>query len=409
MPQTVDLAELGRILERLPSDPRIVISGNAATPQSIIDLIDTSVPRVTLHLLNAIADMPARPGVTLETAFVGPGMRRKPNLRYIPCRLSMVPLLLQRDLRPDVVIVHTSTPRDQVVSLGIEVNILPAAIESARANGALVVAAVNPQMPFTLGDSQVRLTDVDYLVEVDDPLVTTAGGSDDPIAAQIGELISTHVEHGATLQLGIGAVPDAVLAALVDSRELRIWSEVIGDGVLELENAGVLDRDQPVGTSFILGSADLYQWADCNHRVRMVRTEVCNDPSVIAKNPAMTSVNGALEVDLHGQANASRVNGQIYSGIGGSTDFIIGAMHSPGGQSFMAMPSWHPKANKSTVVPALVGPVTSFQQTAVVTEQGIAWLFGASEQEQAQRLIDHAAHPQAREDLREAAAAMMLP
>ena len=120
----------------------------------------------------------------------------------------------------------------------------------------------------------------------------------------------------------------------------------------------------------------------------------------------MVSVNGAIEIDLHGQANASRVRGRVYSGFGGSTDFIVGAIHSPGGQSFMALPSWHPKADTSTIVAALTCPATSFQQTAVVTEHGVAWLFGASETEQAAHLIDHAAHPQARARLREAAAQM---
>jgi acyl-CoA hydrolase len=148
--------------------------------------------------------------------------------------------------------------------------------------------------------------------------------------------------------------------------------------------------------------------ADNNPRISMLRTEHCNSPALIARNHAMTSVNGALEVDLHGQSNASRVKGHIYSGFGGSTDFIVGALHSSGGRSFMALPSWHPKADTSTIVPELDGPATSFQQSAVVTEQGIAWLFGGSEREQAEHLIERAAHPRARDFLREALEGMQL-
>lgn len=408
VPQSVDSDQLAEILLRLPANPRIVVSGNAATPASLIELVDHHLPEVTLHLLNAIAPMPERAGVTVETAFVGPGMRGKPNLRYIPCRLSMVPLLLRGELCPDVVIVHTSLPRDGVVSLGIEVNVLPAAIESVRAAGGVVIAAVNPQMPYTYGDAEVKLEAVDYLIEVGDPLITFTRGEVTGSAQEIGRRISLHVEDGATLQLGIGEVPDAVLNALQNGREFRIWSETISDGVLALERAGALDRDNALRTSFMMGSSEMYEWVNCNRRISMLRTEVCNDPGLIGNNRAMTSVNAALEIDLHGQANASRVKGEIYSGIGGSTDFIVGAMHSPGGQSFMALPSWHPKADTSTIVAQLAGPVTSFQQTAVVTEQGIAWLFGASESAQAHELIDRTAHPRARDELREAVAGMVL-
>lgn len=333
-------------------------------------------------------------------------MRGQTNLRYVPCRLSLLPLLYHRNLPPDAVIVHTSVPKDGAVSLGIEVNVLPAAIEAARARGAVVIAAVNSAMPTTGGDAVMRLEDFDFLVEVGDPLLSFAPATPNQISSTIGERIGEYIHAGSTLQLGIGGVPDAVLGGLGESRDLKIWSETISDGVLKLEEQGALSKDVPVRTSFIMGSDQLYEWADANPRVAMIRTEFCNDPGQISKNPLMVSVNGAIEIDLHGQANASRVRGRVYSGFGGSTDFIVGAIHSPGGQSFMALPSWHPKADTSTIVAALTCPATSFQQTAVVTEHGVAWLFGASETEQAAHLIDHAAHPQARARLREAAAQM---
>ena len=184
---------------------------------------------------------------------------------------------------------------------------------------------------------------------------------------------------------------------------LRIWTEMFSDGVLNLEKLGALDTDIPITASFIFGSAELYSWLHLNRRVRMLRTEKTNDPSLIAKQAKMTSINAALQVDLLDQANASRVRDKIYSGFGGSTDFIVGALHSRGGKSFMTLPSWHAKTNTSKIVPMITEGVTSFQHSYVVTEQGIATCFGRSESEQAHNLINHAAHPDARESLRSAA------
>jgi acyl-CoA hydrolase len=183
---------------------------------------------------------------------------------------------------------------------------------------------------------------------------------------------------------------------------------MFSDSVLELERVGALDRGKPITTSFLFGSPELYAWVDGNPRVQMARTETTNDPSRIAANTAMTSVNTALQVDLFGQANASRIGAKIYSGFGGQTDFIVGALHSPGGQALIALRSWHPRANRSTIVPLVDEPVTSFQMTAVVTEQGVAEVFGHDQKTQARHLIDHAAHPDVREELWEEAHALSL-
>ena len=228
------------------------------------------------------------------------------------------------------------------------------------------------------------------------------------IQREIGSRIASLIENNSTLQLGIGGVPDAVLASLTDRREMRIWTEMFSDGVLELHKAGVLDSDMPLNASFLFGSRELYDWVNLNRRIRMRRTEVSNDPSLIARQAKMTSINSALQVDLYDQANASFVRGEIYSGFGGSTDFIVGALHSRGGQSFMALPSWHPKANVSTIIPELMTPVTSFQHSYVATEQGIAPCFGHPIREQAANIIKHAAHPDAKELLAKAASEMKL-
>jgi acyl-CoA hydrolase len=166
--------------------------------------------------------------------------------------------------------------------------------------------------------------------------------------------------------------------------------------------------DVPLTTSFVFGSQELYDWLDRNDRVRMTRTEVTNDPSRISANPAVVSINSSLEVDLFAQANASRVGGRIYSGLGGQADFVVGAIHSPGGQALIGLRSWHPRAACSTIVPLVTAPVTSFQMSAVITEQGTADILGHDQERQAANLINEAAHPSARDDLRRAAESLAL-
>lgn len=404
----VTLEQLKTVMAHLPPNPRIVASGNFAAPHAVLRVLDEQVPEYTLHMLNAQPGIPDREGVTFETCFVGPAMRHSPRLRYIPSRLSLVPVLYRGPLRPDAVIVHASAPRYDTVSLGIEVNVMPAAIEAARELGAPVIVQANPQMPYTYGDGQLYDTEIDYLVEVDEPVAEAAPREPSEVSQQIGDLIAAQVLDGSTLQLGIGGVPDAVLHRLTERRGLRIWSEMFSDGALALEHQGALDPQIPLTASFLFGSRDLYDFVHLNHRVRMLRTETTNDPGRIARQRQMTSVNSALQVDLFDQANASRMKGRIYSGFGGSVDFIDGALHSRGGASYIALPSWHPKARVSTIVPRLEEPVTSFQHSFVVTEQGVAPVVGLSERDQARSLIENAAHPDAREALWAAAASQGL-
>ncbi|MGB8021474.1 MAG: acetyl-CoA hydrolase/transferase C-terminal domain-containing protein [Candidatus Nanopelagicales bacterium] len=394
---------LAAVLQALPPNPRVVVSGNFASPFTTMALFDQHVAEWRLWALNPQKGLPSREGIIPETPFVGPGMRRNPRLRYVPCRLSLVPALFASAMVPDVVVIHTSSPHQGVVSLGIEVNVMPAAIEACRARGGKVIAQANPRMPFTYGDAVVPLSSIDVLFEAEEPVLSASPIQLDDTARFIGERIAARIKDGSTLQMGIGAVPDAVLNALQDRKGLRFWTEMFSDGVLALDRAGALDPDTPLAASFLFGSEDLYRWVDGNHRVAMVRTERTNDPGLIAKQPMMTSVNAALQVDLFAQANASRIKARIYSGIGGQTDFIVGALHAPGGQAFIALRSWHPKANVSTIVPLLDEPVTSIQHTAVVTENGLAEIWGRSQDEQADNLINKAAHPDVREELREEA------
>lgn len=400
--RVVSEAQLTAALAASPDVPRVVVSGNFATPHRALDVLDKALAEYRLFALNAQPGIPDRDGVTLETPFVGAGMRGRPALRYFPSRLSLVPQLLKQTLPPDIVIVHTTTPVDGTVSLGTEVNILPAAIEAVRARGGKVIAQLNPHMPYTYGDAVLPCDEIDYAIESDEPLASPVRRPVDEVFGEIGGRVAELVPEAATLQLGIGAVPDAVLAALTGRRGIGVWSEMFSDGVLGLERAGALDVDTPVTASFVFGGPELYEWVDRNPRVRLLRTEKTNDPALIARHSRLVSVNSALQVDLYAQANASRVRGVIYSGFGGQTDFVVGALHSPGGRAIIALPSWHPKADVSTVVPRLAGPVTSFQHSYLVSEQGTATIWGHDAGEQARQIVDRFAHPDARAELREA-------
>ena len=406
--RVINYEQLKSILSSQTDNPRIVASGNFAPPTTLLKAADESLERFKLHMLNAHPGIPDRNGIEYESTFVGPAMRRHPRLHYIPSRLSMVPILFRDHYRPDLVFLHTSPKRYDTVSLGVEVNILPAAIEAARARNGIVIAQANKQMPYTYGDAQIYESEIDYLIEVDEPLLEKPVSVITDTQREIGNRIAALIENNSTLQLGIGGVPDAVLASLRDRKEMRIWTEMFSDGVLDLHKAGVLDQEMPLNASFLFGSRELYDWVNLNRRIRMRRTEVSNDPSLIARQAKMNSINSALQVDLFDQANASFVRDEIYSGFGGSTDFIVGALHSRGGQSFMALPSWHPKANVSTIVPELKTPVTSFQHSYVATEQGIAPCFGHPIKEQAANIIKHAAHPDAKDELTDSAKSLNL-
>lgn len=404
----VDESALAAALARLPAGARVVAGGNAAAPRVALAVLDGAVEHYRLFMLNAHGGIPARPGVVHETCFVGPGMRRSPTLSYVPARLSLVPRLFATTLPPDAVVVTVAPPIDGEYSLGTEVNVLPAAIAACKARGGLVVAQVNRHVPWTYGDGVLPVDDVDLALSADEPLDVPAASVLDDAALGVGARLAALVGDGATLQMGIGTVPDATLPGLVARRGLAVWSEMFSDGVLDLDKAGALDASVPLSASFLYGSAELYAWVDRNPRVQVLRTETTNSPARIAACRAMTSINTALQVDLFGQANASRISARIHSGFGGQTDFTVGALHSHGGQALMALRSWHPKADVSTIVPLVDEPVTSFQHTAVVTEQGVAQIFGGDEKRQARQLVENAAHPRVREELREEAAALGL-
>lgn len=401
---------LVRELARIPSaEPRVVASGNFVSPRRLLEILDGALERYRLLMLNAQPPLPNRAGVLFETPFTGAGMRDSGNrLDYLPMRLSLAPQLFERSRPPDVVLLHTSVVESGMVSLGCEVNVLPAAVEHVRAHGGLVVAQLNRHMPYTFGDAEIDTRDIDLAVEADQELASPPPSAPGPVAFAVADQVARLVADGATLQAGIGTIPDCTLGALTGRRGLSVWSEMISDGILDLERRGAMDDARPIVASFLFGSPELYRWVDHNPRVQMLRTETVNDPGMIARQPAMTSINTALQVDLFAQANASYVHGAVYSGFGGQTDFTVGAMHARGGLAVIALPSWHDRTNSSTIVPSLESPVTSFQHSAIVTDQGCAHIFGRSQRAQARLIIDHAAHPDARSWLREEAVRLGL-
>jgi len=278
--RTISLEQLQLRLSAIDGVPRVVAGGNMATPWSVLDAIDRSIERYRLYMLNAHVGVPERPGVIAETSFVGPGMRHHPALSYVPSRLSMAPLLFERTLPPDVVVVHCAPPREGLLSLGVEVNVLPAAIEACRARGGLVIAVINSRMPYTFGDSQIPLDLVDLAVEMDSELAAAHSSPVDESSLVIAERIAAMIDDGATLQLGIGVVPDCTLHALAARRGLRVWTEMFSDGLLDLDAADALDEEHPITASFCFGSRRLYDWVDGNPRIRMLRTEKTNSPAL---------------------------------------------------------------------------------------------------------------------------------
>jgi GNAT superfamily N-acetyltransferase len=290
------------------------------------------------------------------------------------------------------------------VSLGVSVDVVRAAVDSAE----LVLAEVNPHMPRTHGDSFLHVSRIDAVVPVDAPLLELVSAPAGDIERAIGEHVASLVPNGATLQAGIGSIPDAVLAALGRHRDLGVHTEMLSDGMMRLAVDGVINCAQKsllpgkLVTSFIMGTRAIYEWAHDNPALELRGSDFTNDPRVISDNDRMVSVNSALAVDLTGQVAADTLLGKFFSGIGGQVDFVRGAARSRGGRSIIALRSTAQKGTVSRIRSALeqgAGIVTSRGDVRyVVTEYGIADLWGRSVRERALALIE-IAHPSFRSEL----------
>ncbi|MEN6469335.1 MAG: acetyl-CoA hydrolase/transferase C-terminal domain-containing protein [Smithella sp.] len=348
----------------------------------------------------------------LDSFFVGPNVRTQTQqgyADYIPVFLGETQRLYREGHLPcQVVMLQVCPPDEQgFVSLGTSVDATLAAMEIAGT----VIAVINPHVPRTFGDAVISKDKIDVFVEDDTPLETVDFAKPDAIEAAIGRHCAALIEDGATLQMGIGAIPNAVLGQLGGHKNLGIHTEMFADGVIGLVEKGVIngankaiDQGKMVAT-FLLGSKKLYDYTHQNTQVLMMDVGYTNDPFIIAKNPKVTAINSALQVDLTGQICADSLGTKCYSGVGGQIDFVYGASRSPGGKAIIALPSVTDKG-VSKIAPVLLpgaGVVTTRAHAHwLVTEYGAVNLYGRSLQERA-RLIITIAHPEHREALDQAA------
>ncbi len=398
------------------SGSRVFIHSVAAAPRRLIEAMTARAPElrvveiVSLHTEgNAPYAAPEmEKSFRVNALFVGANVRRaveEGRADYLPVFLSEVPSLFRSGILPlDVAMVHVSPPdRHGFCSLGVSVDVSRAAVQSART----VIAQVNPRMPRTHGDGLIHVDQIDAMVEVDEPIPAIPP----PVISEQERAIGRHcaelVDDGATLQIGIGAIPQATLAALGDHHRLGIHTEMLSDGIVDLVEKGVVTgeakRVHPgkIVGGFALGSKRLYDFLDDNPLVAMLDMAYVNDTAVIRRNPKVTAINSAIEVDITGQVCADSIGDKQYSGVGGQMDFIRGAALSEGGKPIIALPSVTASGESrivSMLKPAAGVVTTRAHVHFVVTEHGIADLFGKNLRQRAAALIA-IAHPGHRDAL----------
>jgi acetyl-CoA hydrolase len=409
-------------VKTIKSGNRVFLTGNVSVPQKILAALVEYAPNLTdVEICQALtvgsADYvgPEMEGhLRVNSMFISANIRKavqEGRADFTPVLLSEFPLLFKRGVLPlDVAVIHVSTPDEHgFCSLGVEVGLTKSAAESAK----IIIAEVNEQMPRTLGDAFIHVSRLTHIVPVNYPIPEhkMASEGDSEVVKQIAGHVASLIPDGATMQLGIGSIPDAVLKFLFDKKDLGIHTELFSDGVIDLVNAGVLTNARKslhpgkVVAGFILGTKRLYEWVNDNPMVEMHPTEYVNDPFIIAQNDRMVAVNSAIEVDLTGQICADSIGPKLYSGVGGQLDFVYGASRSKGGVPIIALPSVASlrdgtKLSKITsMLKQGAGVVTSRNHVRfVVTEHGIADLYGKTIRQRAQALIN-VADPQFREDL----------
>jgi acyl-CoA hydrolase len=405
----------------IPAGTRLLIGSGAAEPGRLVEALVTHGSHLAdneiVHLMTLGRAPYVQPGLEgrfRHTAFfIGANVRtavQEGRADFMPVFLSEIPLLIASGrVGIDVALIQVSPPdRHGYVSLGVSVDIVRAAVDSA----ALILAEVNPNMPRTLGDSFLHVDRIARLVPVDDPLPELVPEPLDDIFREIGRNVATLIEDGATLQMGIGKIPDATLSSLMDRHDLGIHTEMLSDGAMRLAEAGVVTGRRKnflpgkLVTSFIMGTRKLYDWVHDNPLIEMRPSVFTNDPFQIARNDNMVAINAALAVDLTGQVAADTVRGKFFSGIGGQVDFIRGAARSRGGKPVIALPSTAKGGAVSRIQSGFeegTGVVTSRGDTHfVVTEYGVADLWGKNIRQRAEALIA-IAHPDFRSELRNAA------
>jgi acetyl-CoA hydrolase len=406
----------------IQSHHRIFLTGNVSVPKTLLGALVRRAPELEdVEICQALTIGPAdyaapemQGHLRINTMFISHNIRKavqEGRADFTPVLLSELPLLFKRGILPlDVALIHVSPPDEHgFCSLGVEVGLTKSPAESAK----IVIAEVNQQMPRTLGDSFIHVSRLTHIVPVDYPLpeMAMADDSDPEVIEKIAGHIAELIPDGATMQLGIGAIPDAVLKYLFHKKDLGIHTELFSDGVISLVEAGVLTNSRKtlhpgkIVAGFILGTKKLYNWVDDNPLIELHRSEYVNDPFVVAQNERMVAINSAIEVDLTGQVCADSIGPKLYSGVGGQLDFIYGASRSKGGVPIIALPSTNTMRD-GTVISKIAsmlklgaGVVTSRNHVRyIVTEYGVAELYGKTIRQRAQALID-IAHPQFRDEL----------
>ncbi len=411
------LMSADKAVEVIEPGAMVFMGGNAATPQALAVALArraTDCPGVTVgHVLllgeDPFAEEKAQGLIRHLSWFVGPGDRRavaEGTADYVPCHLSDIPRLLRAGRpRIDVAMLMTAPPdKHGFLSLGVEVLASLAAAEVANR----VIVQINPRMPRVLGNSFLHVNDVSAFVEHEAPLPELASVPPSEVECAIARHVATLVPHGATLQLGIGGIPDAVIQQLEGRTDLGVHSEMISDGLMTAVESGVVTgryktrHRRKVVTTFALGTRELYEWLDGNAVVEAHPCDHTNDLFVAAQNERLVAVNSAISVDITGQINSDSIGGRIYSGVGGQLDFIRAAARSKGGVPIIALPATARGGTVSRIVSTLAhgaGVVTPRADVHyVVTEHGIADLWGRSLRERAEQLAAIAA-PQFREEL----------
>lgn len=404
----------------IKSGDHVFIQSVAAAPQTLIKAMTSrsaELRNVEIYHLHTEGVAPYCDPQCIESFhtnsfFIGANVRKAILLGeadFIPCFLSEVPLLMRRGIIPiDVALIHVSPPdRHGYCSLGTSVDTTLAAVQTAKT----VIAQVNSRMPRTHGDGILHVSEINYAVEVTDeiPELPFVQPTSEEIA--IGKYCAELVEDGATLQMGIGAIPNAVLLALTNHKDLGVHTEMFSDGLIPLIESGVVNgklkkiHPKKVVASFVMGTRKLYDFIDDNPEIAMLDVAYVNDPAVIRRNPKVTAINSAIEVDLTGQVCADSIGSRMYSGVGGQMDFIRGASVSEGGKPIIALPSRTHKG-ESKIVPFLkegAGVVTTRANLHwVVTEYGAVNLYGKTLRQRAIEMIS-IAHPDHREELSRAA------
>jgi acetyl-CoA hydrolase len=408
------------------SGQRVYIGGGCGVPVVLAGELARRAPELRdveiIHILTAGTSAWVTPEASsafrVNSLFIGPNVRdavQEGRADFTPVFLSEIPRLFREGHLPiDVALIAVSPPDEHgYCSYGVEVGVTKPAVESAR----VVIAEINPRMPRVWGNSFIHISRIDYCVEVDYPLPEFRQGEPAPLYSRIGRHVADLIEDGATLQMGIGAIPNAVLDYLGDKRDLGVHSEMFSDGIIDLVQRGVITGARKtllpgkLVAGFVLGTERVYRFIHNNPIIELRTTDFTNDPFTISRNDKMVAINAALQVDLTGQVCADSIGTKFYSGVGGQADFIRGAARSKGGKPIIALPSTALGGTVSRIVSTLepgAGVTTSRNDVHyIVTEYGVAYLYGKTVRQRAEALIA-VAHPDFRADLAAAARARHL-